>query len=831
MRPETIAPANQFRLKNSLEEKLPVDKLPDQIWEHNPHLAGGSDDGSGSVINPDIDVFVSNFAHFSQTLTNSGDGTFTAGILSDGSHYSLGVALGDLDGDGDLDAIVTNLDGYNEILINDGYGNFTVTDAPGSFQYSVDVALGDLDGDGDVDAVVANASQPNQILINDGSGAFTAADLPGGSLDSRAIALGDLDGDGDLDAFVANFSLSGPNQILTNDGYGNFTATDVANSSLQSYDVALGDLDGDGDLDAFVANNSVSQPNQILFNNGDGTFETVDAPGGSQPSFGVALGDVDGDGDLDALVANYGGTNQILINNGDGSFSALDAPGGTQNSVDVVFGDLDGDGDLDAFVVNSGQPNQILTNDGYGAFTAADVPGDSLYSFGVALGDLDGDGDIPVVNADGLPNLGTDDLLPSMYTTTSNSVALNAALFATEAVVAGSVEMVYADQQAAESLSNLVSVDADDDDLEAALVLATAGGGSLDSLVPGPESTNLSVHADGLPDWHIPTTDGAVLVVDYDLGLTAGDNGPLDWVENLSSNPGLGSQLASAGDLIFLDFDSYARPSDPGGGGGSGGGGGNGNKGGSGGNGGGSVDPNVISEYISGEIPGAESPYNIEIDFQGAWTSTLQQAFIDASEWISSVIRGDLQDVFYRGAIIDDLRITAELVEIDGESGILGQAGPTAVRTADYLPATGIMEFDVADAQNFYDLGYWTDIVLHEMLHTVGFGSIWDLKGLIDTSTPDGPTFTGTEAVLAYHDLFGGTGDVPLEYGYGAGTDLSHWDEDAFDNELMTGFIDTDADDYVPNVQGNYVSGMTVASLSDLGYDVASYEQQVVATV
>ncbi|MDX1488264.1 MAG: FG-GAP-like repeat-containing protein, partial [Acidiferrobacterales bacterium] len=126
MRPETIAPANQFRLKNSLAEKIPVDKLPDQIWEHNPHLAGGPDDGSGSVINPDIDVFVSNYAHFSQTLTNSGDGTFTAGTLSDGSHDSLGVALGDLDGDGDLDAIVTNLYGYNEILINDGFGNFTV---------------------------------------------------------------------------------------------------------------------------------------------------------------------------------------------------------------------------------------------------------------------------------------------------------------------------------------------------------------------------------------------------------------------------------------------------------------------------------------------------------------------------------------------------------------------------------------------------------------------------------------------------------------------------------------------------------------------------------
>jgi hypothetical protein len=140
-----------------------------------------------------------------------------------------------------------------------------------------------------------------------------------------------------------------------------------------------------------------------------------------------------------------------------------------------------------------------------------------------------------------------------------------------------------------------------------------------------------------------------------------------------------------------------------------------------------------------------------------------------------------------------------------------------------------VMEFDVADAQYFYDLGYWTDIVMHEMLHTVGFGSVWDFMGLVDTSDPDNPTFTGQEAVLAYHDLFEGTGGVPLESGYGAGTDLSHWDEATFDDELMTGFINADA----AGITTNYISGMTVASLADLGYSVdpASYEQQVSAIV
>ncbi len=103
------------------------------------------------------------------------------------------------------------------------------------------------------------------------------------------------------------------------------------------------------------------------------------------------------------------------------------------------------------------------------------------------------------------------------------------------------------------------------------------------------------------------------------------------------------------------------------------------------------------------------------------------------------------------------------------------------------------------------------------------------MKGLVDTSVPGSPTFTGQEAALSYQELFGGDGNVPLEYGYGPGTDESHWDEVLFDNELMTGFLDADNDDSVQGVTTNYVSGMTVASLADLGYsiDPLAYDQQV----
>ncbi len=51
---------------------------------------------------------------------------------------------------------------------------------------------------------------------------------------------------------------------------------------------------------------------------------------------------------------------------------------------------------------------------------------------------------------------------------------------------------------------------------------------------------------------------------------------------------------------------------------------------------------------------------------------------------------------------------------------------------------------------------------------------------------------------------------MPLESGYGSGTDESHWRESTFDDEVMTGCI---------NVTGNYLTDMTIASLEDLGYD------------
>jgi hypothetical protein len=167
--------------------------------------------------------------------------------------------------------------------------------------------------------------------------------------------------------------------------------------------------------------------------------------------------------------------------------------------------------------------------------------------------------------------------------------------------------------------------------------------------------------------------------------------------------------------------------------------------------------------------------------------------------------------VFFRGKVIDDIRIDAKLTDIDGQGGILGQAGPTAYRTANFLPATAIMEFDIADAEFFDDLKLFDDIVLHEMLHSIGFGTMWDLMGLTDgLIADDSLVFIGDNAMAAYADDFGGgDGGVPIETDGGGGTAGGHWDDETFGNELMTGYLDS----------SNILSTMTVAALEDMGYD------------
>lgn len=199
------------------------------------------------------------------------------------------------------------------------------------------------------------------------------------------------------------------------------------------------------------------------------------------------------------------------------------------------------------------------------------------------------------------------------------------------------------------------------------------------------------------------------------------------------------------------------------------------------------------------------------------------------SRW-QAVIQGDLPDIRvarsagFCGAVepldevVDDLLILADVVTIDGPGGVLGSAGPCLLRDPGGLPILGRMRFDSADLDALEAGGTLDDVIVHEMGHVLGIGSLWGFFDLVADSATDTPAsdphFTGAAARTAFVQIGGAGYDgdvVPVEDTGGPGTRLVHWRESVFANELMTGFV---------NQGSNPLSVVTIASLEDMGYVV-----------
>jgi len=208
----------------------------------------------------------------------------------------------------------------------------------------------------------------------------------------------------------------------------------------------------------------------------------------------------------------------------------------------------------------------------------------------------------------------------------------------------------------------------------------------------------------------------------------------------------------------------------------------------------------------------AQPGYTIDVEFLGGLTDSQKALFKNAARRWSRVITGDLPDVVVDGRTVDDILIQASGIDIDGEGGILGRAGPTRVRQGSKLPAVGIMEFDTADLAAMEADGRLEDVIVHEMGHCLGIGTIWDDLNLISGAGGSNPVFTGARAKMEYAALTGGPEvPIPVENTGGPGTRDGHWRDSVFGNEMMTGFISR---------QGNPISRMTVAALGDMGYGV-----------
>ena len=209
----------------------------------------------------------------------------------------------------------------------------------------------------------------------------------------------------------------------------------------------------------------------------------------------------------------------------------------------------------------------------------------------------------------------------------------------------------------------------------------------------------------------------------------------------------------------------------------------------------------------------------IRVQFGDGLTPSQRQAFsVAAAQW-SAVITSQLPTVRLNdGRIISGIEIAASATSIDGPSGILGQAGPEFLRPGTLIPATGVMQFDTGDVAQLEQRDGLIDVIVHEMGHVLGIGTLWAANGLISGSGSANPVFIGTQASAAFGQLIDqGSTPVPIANTGGPGTREGHWRESVLGNELMTGFL---------NDGSNPLSALTIASLQDIGYEVNSAAAQ-----
>jgi hypothetical protein len=251
--------------------------------------------------------------------------------------------------------------------------------------------------------------------------------------------------------------------------------------------------------------------------------------------------------------------------------------------------------------------------------------------------------------------------------------------------------------------------------------------------------------------------------------------------------------------------------------------------------------PLVIEAQADDPLPSCDPPpvngegYDLQLCYLSELTAPVEAAFENARDRWEEVIVGDLSDIEMDldgtecnvaglpiQGLVDDVVIYVTVEEIDGPFNILGSAGPCFVRNSNDLSIVGSMRFDVEDLDRVLQQGRLEDLILHEMGHVLGIGTLWSRLGFLQNPSngqeplPD-THFTGPLAIAAFDDAGGDArapssgAKVPVENSGGGGTRNGHWRESTMNRELMTGFLDGGA---------NPLSSITIASLADMGYEV-----------
>ncbi len=234
---------------------------------------------------------------------NDGKGTFTSGVFPRvPGCFAFGV--GDLNGDARPDICIGTAR-ENRVILNAGDRTFTASRQLFGYGPTAGVALGDMDGDGDLDVVAAGWDDVGRVWANDGTGKLTPlSTFDATILHVHGAVLVDVDGDGDLDAFFAIAGRVCCRNVWLNDGTGRLTPADVDLGTDLQQGIAVADFDLDGDLDIALAIGAggTPLPSRVWLGQ-EGGFVDSGLRMGEGFAGGIAAGDLDGDGDEDLFIA------------------------------------------------------------------------------------------------------------------------------------------------------------------------------------------------------------------------------------------------------------------------------------------------------------------------------------------------------------------------------------------------------------------------------------------------------------------------------------------------------------------------------------------------
>ncbi|MFM2376772.1 MAG: hypothetical protein RLZZ165_1869 [Bacteroidota bacterium] len=317
-----------------------------------------------------------------------------------------GVALGDVDHDGDIDVVTcSNLDKKVTVHFNSGKGIFPKSMSYIAGDYNRAVVVADLNEDSWVDiATVSVRDMKVNWMLNDGKGGFgaTKSTAAGGGF-PHDITAADANQDGNID-LVTVCNSANKVAIHYGDGAGNFTGAKSYPTEAKPRSVIVCDLNKDGIPDLVVGTDSRTV--NYMLGLGGGNFGHYNYLISGVANWGLGVGDFDKNGALDIATADYMEDNlSVHLNTGKlkaGKMEWIPAQqvqSGDYN-FDLVVGDFDLDGDLD--IVTASTRDEVINvhlNDGKGVFGEKNKITSGNWNSAIAAADLDADGDLDIATS------------------------------------------------------------------------------------------------------------------------------------------------------------------------------------------------------------------------------------------------------------------------------------------------------------------------------------------------------------------------------------------------------------------------------------------------